>query len=121
MTTCFLRGSKAGLPRPPRHPDCLALLAAILTGSPSTPVILTEVRRQPNGVEGSRVPFPRQECLRIFLIGPRVPSRKKNRNSLRFSLCLCDSVVSSICGKLEAGFANRVAITTGAPPEARWI
>jgi hypothetical protein len=30
-------------------------------------------------------------------------------------------VVSSICGKLEAGFANRVAITTGAPPEARWI
>src|SRR4029077_3463281 len=40
---------------------------------PLSAVILTEVRRQPNEVEEPRVPSRRQERLRIFLGGPRVP------------------------------------------------
>jgi len=44
--------------------------------APLSAVILTEVRRQTNGVEGPRVPSRRQERLRIFLGGP-LPGAKR--------------------------------------------
>jgi hypothetical protein len=71
MTTCFRRGSKemttsSGVLKPacralrdilmfspPRcHPNRQSSSPVILTDSLSPPVILTGVRRQPNGVEG---------------------------------------------------------------------
>jgi hypothetical protein len=58
--------------------------------------------------------FSRRNTGAKAVLSSTLEYQKEQRFSYDF---LCVSVVSSIFGELKVGFANRVAITIGAPPE----